>query len=136
MQRYYDGLTISYLNSLVLSWYVESQVFIIVSLLSESFTAMSSLVRLLSSVSSHMINEVPCFIEFSVAIVVLANKVSENSACFLVMTIWSLKIIVPHWSNVSFLDIVILRRTWDPLWIRVFSLYASWSNILSIAKLS
>ena len=115
---------------------MKSQMLVIVSLLSESFTSMSSFIRLLSSVNSHVINEVPRLVELSVAIVILAYKVSENPACFLVMTIRSLKVIVPHWSNVSFLDIVILWRSRDPLWFRVFSLYANWSNILPIVKLS
>lgn len=60
---------------------------VVVTLLREPFTTVTANVRLLPGVNSHVVDEVPCFIEFSVAIVVLAYEISENSPSFLIMAV-------------------------------------------------
>ena len=98
---------------------MESQVFVVVSLLSESFPAVITLVRLLSGVDPYMIDEVPCLVELPVAVVVLSNEVSQDSSGLLIMSVRSFKIVILHWSNVGFLYVVVFRRIGDPFWVRI-----------------
>ena len=83
-------------------------VFIIISLLSESFSSLFSLIRLLSCMNPNMVDEIPSFVKLSVTVVILANEIPQDSSGCLVMLVHCFILVVLHWSNIRFLHIVIL----------------------------
>ena len=108
--------------------------FVVISFLCKSFTTLTTHVWLFSSVDSHVIDEVPCFVESAIAVVVLANVVSQNSSSLFVMLICGFKVIIPHWCNVSLFDIVIFWRSRDPFSVRLFIMNINSSMSIPLTK--
>lgn len=87
---------------------------VVVALLRESLPTYVAIVRLLTSVNSYVVDEVPCLIEFPTSVVVLSNEVPKHSACTLIVLVRCLVFVVLHGCNVSLLNVVVLRWSTKP----------------------
>lgn len=74
--------------------FVQHLVLVKVALLSKSFATLVALVRLLSSVDPHVVNEVPRLVELPASVVVLSNEVAQNPAGACIVLVCDLVLVV------------------------------------------